>query len=602
MKPARLVKLWEKRMLHRLKIAARRAGNTDDFKLGALAFLVGLVGGAGAIVFRYLIALVRNAFFIQGGAALGFLGDAYIVLMPAAGLVLVGIIVRRWAMEAQGHGVPEVQYAVRKEGGYIRPRVAAVKTIASAICIGSGGSVGREGPIVQIGSTFGSIVGRIGKLPRPHVRLMVACGAAAGIGGTFNAPIAGVIFALEVILADFKTRAFGLIVIASVTATALCQAVLGKRPSFELVQIFTLNSAWELPLYALMGMILGLVALLYVRSVYWFEDSFERWRANPNLKAAAGGLFVGLMGYLGSDLIFGVGYEGIELCLRGAIGIKMLVLLVGLKILATSVTLGAGGSGGIFAPSLFIGAMGGGAFGMAAHSLFPGVCAPAGAYALVGMAAVFAGAAHAPITAIIILFEMTDDYKIILPLMLAAVISYLLSSLLGPDSIYDIKLRRRGGLTPDALPGSTLDHILVADAMTTKVRTVKPDVKIGELLDLMRRSNLRSFPVVDEDGKLAGIVTERDATQALMAGKGENETVQDCMTSVPATCLPGQSLRELLENFSAHGVRQMPVVDPKDNRKLLGLLSRDRILWAYGVLAKEYGKLARAGKREAKSL
>jgi CIC family chloride channel protein len=215
---------------------------------------------------------------------------------------------------------------------------------------------------------------------------------------------------------------------------------------------------------------------------------------------------------------------------------------------------------------------------------------------LVGMAAVFAGAAHAPITAIIILFEMTDDYKIILPLMLAAVISYLFSSILGPDSIYDIKLRRRGGLTPDSLSGSALDHILVADAMDTKVETVPADMKITELMELMRRSGRRSFPVLDADGRLAGIVTERDATGALMAGRGEQQAVRDCMTSKIVTCVSSQNLRNILENFTEQGVRQMPVVDEEDSGILVGLLSRDRILWAYGVLAAEYRRISTRGQ------
>ncbi len=433
-----LIRQSARRALHSVLDQLR---STENFGPLLLAVVVGLAGGAGAVVFRWLIAGAQHIFFDCGKQALWFMGKYHVIVAPLVGLVIVSVIVRKFATEARGHGVPEVMFAERDLGGRIRPRVAVVKALASALCIGSGGSVGREGPIVQIGSSVGSTLGQVLKLKTSEVRLLVACGAAAGIAGTFNAPLAGAIFAHEVILGSLKRRALALVVVASVTGTALSQWALGKAPSFQLPHPFSQKSPWEILLYAVMGLALGFVAVAYVRTLYFLEGLFERWRLHDDIKAAFGGLLVGILGYFIPDL-FGVGYSGVEKALRGELVLSVLLLMAALKILATSLTLAAGGSGGVFAPSLLIGATAGGAFGQLVNMLFPGITAPAGAYSLVGMAAVFAGAAHAPITSIIILFEMTDDYKIILPLMTGVVISYLVAVNLSPQSIYTIKLRR----------------------------------------------------------------------------------------------------------------------------------------------------------------
>jgi chloride channel protein, CIC family len=582
----------------RFKRVLTRLQNSGDLKIGAFVLAVGVLGGLGTVVFRDLIDAVKWLFFGQTRFLAQSLGSWYVILVPAFGITAVAYIVNRWAIEAKGHGVPEVQYAVRKQGGKIRPRVAFVKILASALCIGTGGSVGREGPIVQIGATLGSVLGQIGSLPTELVRLLVACGAAAGISGTFNAPIAGVIFALEVVLGSFSGRAFGFIVVSAITSTAIRQAIMGDTPSFQLAEVFQLRSPLELPLYLLMGLLLGALAILFVKSVYFFEDFMEKIRAHRLLKAALGGLAVGLLGYFGSPFLFGVGYDGIDSALKNGMAFKMLLLLALLKILATSLTLGAGGSGGIFAPSLFIGAMSGGAYGGVVNRLFPGVCASPGAYAMVGMAALFAGAAHAPITAIVILFEMTNDYRVILPLMLATVVSYLFSSTLAPDSIYFIKLRRRGGLVPDQAPSSVLDHILVADAMATGPETVLSEVKISEFAKQLYGSPNRSFPVLDREGFLVGMVSEKDVARALRDGKSEGKAVADIMTRDLFTCTPQQNLRSVLENCKDRSFRKIPVVDPGDKRVLRGLLARENIFWAYGELSNEYQNYQAQGRKE----
>jgi CIC family chloride channel protein len=576
-----------------------------------MAVTVGLLAAVGAILLRWLIRAVQWLFFDQGGRMSAALDTpwaewALFLLAPAVGMVLVSWMVRKWAPEAQGHGVPEVQYAVRKLGGRIRARVAAVKAVASAVSIGSGGSVGREGPIVQIGSSLGSTVGQTLGLGPGQTRILVAAGAAAAIGATFNAPIAGVMFAMEVILGSFAARSFGLVVIASVTATAISQAALGDSPAFSAADAFTLVSEWEFLLYLVLGVFTGLIALAYVQSVYWFEDAFDAWKSNPSLKALVGGLGVGLLGvgtllFFGSaslaaegeriPLLFGVGHEGVELALHGELTLQLMMALVVLKILATSITLGAGGSGGIFAPALFIGAMAGGAFGRVANDLIPALTAPPGAYALVGMAAVFAAATHAPITGIIILFEMTDNYQIILPLMFAVVVAHLMASAVYHDSIYSIKLRRKGALTAPKQELGVLDILLVTDAMSLQFETVPPDLPVEALAEKARSGKVRSWLVMEPEEGLMGIVTETDLEAAIVAGRAEESLVKDVMTTALTTCRPGETLRTAFKRFADRAVYQIPVVEDDDPRQVTGVLRRNELLWAFKELSDEHQRL-----------
>jgi CIC family chloride channel protein len=593
------------RILDHLLIPFRRWEN-----LGAilLAVFVGLAGGVGAIVFRALVEAARKLLFEGGGRALPWLGGAYVIVLPALGLVVVAFVIRHWAPETQGTGVPEVMFALRKQGGRIRPRVAAIKALTAALCIGSGGSVGREGPIVQIGAAVGSTVAQVLGLGSRQVRLLLACGAAAGVGGTFNAPMGGVIFAMEVILGNFGARSFGLVVISSVTATALCQAVLGAEPAFALQRVFALESYAELPIYLVLGLFAGAVALGYVQSVHGLEALLGRWRRHYLLKALLGGVGVGVIGYLGvrflgGPYLFGVGYDGIEAALKlgqtaeldwgvaGRMSFSVLLILVVLKIAATALTLASGGSGGSIAPALFIGAMAGGAFGSLANALFPEITAPPGAYALVGMAAVFAGSAHAPLTAILTLFEMTDEYQIILPLMIAVVISHLIASAVKADSIFTLKLRRRGGMTRAKSEPSVLDLIVVADAMSTEFMTVDRHQPVDQLAAEFHGGHERSACVLDSQRRLIGIVTEYDVETALMEGGADDRTVGDIMTRNVTCCTPDQRLREVIAMTRQQDVGQLPVVAKDDRTRVLGVLRRTELFWAYGELASEHERM-----------
>jgi len=544
------------------------------------AVIVGVGTGLGTIVFIRMIAWADHAFFINGAGLLGFLGSAYVIILPAIGGLIVGPIVYFIAPEAKGHGVPEVLTAITTAGGRIRPVVVVAKAVGSAITLGSGGSVGREGPIVQIGSALGSTIGQFTKLSERRVINLVASGAAAGIAATFNAPIAGVMFGLEVILGEFNVRTFSTIVVAAVSASAVSRSVLGDSPAF-VVPAYTLKSPWELPLYLGLGVVAGFGALLFVKTLYFLEDVFDDWKFPDYLKPAVGGLLLGVLGFFVPQ-VFGTGFKGIEAALTGQVGLTLLILLIFGKVLATSLTLGSGASGGVFAPALFTGAVLGGAYGQIMHMVFPNIVAPSGAYAMVGMAAVFAGAAHAPITAILILFEMTQDYRIILPLMFATVISTILSQWRESESVYTLKIKRRGIDVRARKDMDLMRTIQVKDAMTpvSKFTTVTPSTSAQELARLFQRTGHHGVVVLDQNHELYGVVTLMDLERALRSDR-KNITVADICTTNVLTAFPDETLDDALRHFGALDVGRIPVVSRQNPRRVVGVLRRSDIVHAY---------------------
>jgi CIC family chloride channel protein len=464
----------------------------------------------------------------------------------------------------------------------MRARVAVVKALASAICIGSGGSSGREGPIVQIGASIGSTIGQWFRLPEDWVKLFVACGAAGGISATFNAPIAGIFFAMELILRRFTPRNFILVGLSSITAAAISYAFWGNSPTFTTIPEYTWSSGWELPFYILLGIAAALIAKAFITVLYRSEDLFDAWHFPNYLKPIFGGLAVGLIGFFYPQ-IFGVGYEAMETALLGGFTAGLLIGLCFLKLVATSFTLGSGGSGGIFTPSFFIGAMLGAAFGSGAGALFPTVAPEPGAFGLVGMAAVFAAVAHAPITAILILFEMTRDYPIILPLMLAVITSTQIARRLSPDSIYTLKLRRMG---VKILQGEMdpLMFVTIGEVMTSNYPTVSIDMPIMELSRKLENSGHHGFPVTDEEGHFYGMVTISDVEEGLQK-ENPDLTVGDIATRNPVTAYPDQSVHDILLRLGTMDVGRIPVVARDDPLQLLGVLRRHDIIRAYSRAA-----------------
>ena len=472
------------------------------------ALLIGLGGGLFAVAFRKLIGLGNCIGWFESEYTLDLIRGIpfwWKIIVPSLGGLLCGLIIYYFAREAKGHGVPEVMEAVALKGGRIRPRVVIAKMFASAISISSGGSVGREGPIVQIGSAFGSTIGQWLRIDERRLRTFVGCGAAAGIAATFNAPVAGALFAAEIILGDFGVRYFSPVVISSVAATVVGHYFLGDVPAFDVPE-YSLVQPYELFAYAVLGILAGLAALAFIRVLYAGEDLFDKLPLRAPLRAMLGGAMIGLIG-LQYPHVFGVGYEAIEEALRGQMVWHLLLMLVVVKIVAVSITIGSGGSGGIFAPSLFIGAMLGGAVGTVVHTLWPASTAGPGAYALVGMGAVVAAGTHAPITAILIIFELTADYKIILPLMISCIIATLLATRVQTASIYTLKLLRRGVDVHAGRAVSVLRDVLVRDGMRADAVTVRPGEALMPVISRFTEHPGISIFVVGDDRRLLGVIT-----------------------------------------------------------------------------------------------
>jgi len=494
----------------------------------ALAVTVGAGAGLGSIAFRWLIVTFTHLFSGHADYAgagreanphVPGLGPFFVVLAPVVGGLLYGPLVDRFAKEARGHGVPEVMLAVAQRGGRINPQVSVVKALASALCIGSGGSVGREGPIVQIGSALGSTLGRVVKISEDRMRLLVACGAAGGIAATFNAPLAGVFFSMELILGAFSVEAFGATVLSSVTASIIGRAAFGDT-AFLTLPAFHVEHLGQYGLFAVLGVLAGAVGVGFTRILYWIEDACDwAWRGPEWLRPAVGGLLLGVV-LLVLPEMYGVGYPVLEKAAHGGYLAGFLLLLLVGKILATSLTIGIGGSGGVFAPSLFIGAMLGAAYGATAHQLLPSTAGAVGAYALVGMGAVFAGASRAPITAVVILFELTGQYSIILPLMLAIVLATLTSRLLSRDTVYTLKLRRRGIDLNAPAPGAAIGSQTVEEVMEPLPEPLSATAELAEAGDLLVRSDHGALPVMDTEGRYLGTLTARSVAEALAERPG----------------------------------------------------------------------------------
>ena len=585
------------------------------------AIAVGVGTGLGAVGFIRLIDLVQRLFFEGGGNTFGFLGRILIVVIPMVGGLLAGPIIAYFSSEAKGHGVPEVMQAIALRGGRIRPRVVVAKIVASSLCIGSGGSAGHEGPIVQVGAALGSSIGQWLHLSDNRVRNLVACGSAAGIAATFNAPIAGVVFAMEIIMGELHLGDLGNVVISALTASTIARIFLGEQPAFAIPR-YGVFTSWEILLYIVLGILAGFVAVWFTRTLYWFEDRFDEWKFPNALKPAVGGLLLGGMaffypmvlglgfvpsqqGLMGLPIsqnvphVFGSGFPVIEAALLGQLPFWLLFALILLKPLATSLTLGSGNSGGIFAPSLFTGAMLGGAMGSLLEKYTPGLTAGPGAFAVIGMAAVFAGAAHAPFTAILIVFEMTDDYRMIIPLMAAVIVSVLVARRLQKESIYTLKLARRGIRLYRGRDLDVMESVTVEEVMVKKPVSVKMDMPVSVLAERFIETGRHGFPVLDHQGRLFGVVSLEDYRQALSGDpeRMKSLSVGEITTRDVVTVFPDETVGVALRRMAPRDISRLPVVLREDVHRLVGMVRRNDIVRAYefGVTRNEERRM-RASK------
>ncbi|MYZ50174.1 CBS domain-containing protein [Rhizobiales bacterium L72] len=491
--------------------------------LCVVAFSIGVVAAVGAVIFRYMISFVHNLFF---NGTIGFFYDAnqfeaaspygpLVILAPVIGGLIVVFLVQTFAPEAKGHGVPEVMYAVYHKNGDVRGVVAVVKSIASAISIGSGASVGREGPIIQIGSSFGSTIARALRLPRWQKINLLAAGAGAGIAATFNTPLGGVLFAVELLLPEVSGRTFLPVVVATATATYLGRIALGLDPAF-FVPLSAVDPQHAIDLaqlvgFALLGLLAGVASWAFVRVLAFCEDVFPKLPGNAYTQNIVGMLAIGLMSYAfllatGHYHVAGVGYATIQSIVSGdSYGVGLLLVLLAGKVLATSISLGAGASGGVFSPSLFIGATLGGAVGALGAYLLPGHGFSAAEFAVVGMGALVGGATGASMTAIVMIFEMTRDYNVIVPLVLAVALAVGVRRWLVTENIYTIKLRGRGRPIPTIRHTNMYLVQQAQDLMSRNFLVLPAETKVADALTAIAGSP-GTHLVVTEEGRIVGFV------------------------------------------------------------------------------------------------
>ena len=488
----------------------------SEFYLLLLALIIGVLTGFGAYLLNIIVDGIRWFFYDQGGKE--FISAYWMnylrILFPAVGGLFVGLMAYYLSPEVKGHGIPSVMEAVANKGGYIRRRVSILTSLNSGMTIGSGGSAGKEGPIVQIGAAIGSSVGQMFHVSQQRMKILVGCGTAAGLAAVFNAPIAGVVFTIELILGDYSLKAFTPIVVSSVTATAISNYFIDPNPIFQ-IPVYAIQTPWEFPLFLLMGMLGGVVSVIFIRSLYKIEDFFEERVKLPNyFKPALGGLLTGMIAFWFPE-VYGFNDFATHNALISEPGMLILLVLIIAKILATSFTLGSGGTGGLFTPSLFIGAMFGALFGEFSKTLFPGLIAPVGAYALVGMGVIVAGTIHAPLSALLIIFEVTRDYNIILPLMLGTVSSTLIARWIEKESIYTMKLSLFTSRIEHGVNIDILKHMKIKSLINTQAPFIRANASFNEVLNTFINSKNTTFPVVDHKDKVIGIITMRDVRPLL---------------------------------------------------------------------------------------
>ncbi len=553
----------------------------DQLFVIAMAVLIGISGGYLSVGFRSLIDIFRN--ILWHDVLSDLISPVMVsILVPALGIAAVAAFVKRFAPEAKGHGVPEVMAAVATRNGLIRMRVVIIKALASAFSIASGAAVGREGPIVQIGSAFGSTMGQLFQVSQRRMKTFIGCGTAAGIAATFNAPIAGAIFASEVVLGDFSAAAVGPVIISSVFATVISRGVYGNFPAF-IPPVYELNSPYEIIFYAVLGIITGAAGLLFIRALYFSEDVFDGLSLPVSVKGLIGGLVMGGFAVF-IPQVMGVGYESMDQILADEMPFVLAGVLLAGKMIATSVSLGAGASGGVFAPSLFMGAMLGGLTGSLFHSLYPDVAAAPGAYALVGMAAMVAATTHAPVTAILIIFELTSEYTIILPLMVSSIVAMVISSRFTDGNIYTLKLKRRGLDIESGTELNILNRLEISSLMTDSVHTLPEDSNVNELLERMSGSDDLILYVVNSDGILTGLITQGMMRRFIwrLEDFPANAGVNDIARQQYPSAMPDTPIPVVLKAMLEHDMMGIPVVD--EHNRLLGQVMRKDILFEYQEL------------------
>jgi CIC family chloride channel protein len=569
-----------------------RLAEPAQFRMVLMSFLaggIGLLAGLIAYALYKLIGLFTNIAFYHRLTAefisprhnqLGY----WVILVPVVGGIIVGFMAKYGSSKIKGHGIPEAMEAVLFNRSRIQPRVAILKPISAAIAIGTGGPFGAEGPIIQTGGAVGSLIGQVLHTTASERKVLLACGAAAGMSATFNTPIAGVILAIELLLFEFKSRSFIPLVIASTLATAVHMQLLGAGPMFK-VAAMDFGIPRALPFYVLLGAVCGLAAVGFSKLLYWTEDQFEKLPIDELWWPAIGALGLGIIGYF-VPRVLGVGYDTIGDILNASLAWKLLLVVMLAKSVALVISLGSGTSGGLLAPMFMSSAAMGGVFALGMNRIFPTANLSAGAFALVAMGAVFGSASRATFSFIIFAFEITRDYNSVLPLMLVSVIADGIAMLLMPRaSIMTEKLARRGLYIHQEYETDVLQQVVVAETMDTNVPVLAAEMKINELSDRISRhdpevSRHQGMFVLDATGKLSGMITRGDLMRALAKDPGGNTTVLDAASRNLVVTYPDESLHEAAAKMLRNNIGRLPVVDRNQPHQLLGYLGRSGILAA----------------------
>ncbi len=559
----------------------------ENIILLVTAALIGLLAGVAIIVFREAVELVHEFVFVQGYELLR-IGEGgwrrfLLPLIPMFGMVLLIPLSLLFPGKVNGYGFTRFLHRVNLENGVINAKNIFIKIAATAITIGSGNSAGVEGPIAQIGGALGSQVGQKFRVSGARIKVYIAAGSAGAIAGIFNAPIAGIFFAAEIVLlGTYEISSFAALVIASAMATVVSRAYYGEIPAFPIPDYHMVNPFVEMPLYAIMALIFGLLAVVHIRFFYFVRDKFQDLPIHAQIKPVIGAFMVGSIGIVFPQ-IMGDGYEFIELALAGHGIIWLMLALIAMKSIATAITLGAGGAGGVFAPSLFIGAAAGGAFGAVVHYLMPEYTASSGAYATIGIGAFLAASTHAPMTAMFLLFEMTGNYKIIVPIMLTAIMATVTASKFYRDSIDTVDFTREGIDIHEGREVAILKSIRVGKALTEEVDFISDTANINQLLELFAMAkDSFYFPVINHTGRMVGVVSMQDVKTIL-----HDEEQRVCFL-VGAICshdvismTPDDNLYEAMQLFDVKGLEEIPVVESKEDPWVLGMIKRRDVIAAY---------------------
>jgi CIC family chloride channel protein len=563
-----------------------------QFRIVLVSFLaagIGLVAGGVAFLLYKLIGLFTNLFFFHRwdatfvSARLNHLG-LWVIVTPVVGGIIVGIMAKYGTPKIKGHGIPEAMEAVLVNRSRIEPRVAILKPISAAIAIGTGGPFGAEGPIIQTGGAVGSLVGQVFHTTASERKVLLACGAAAGMSATFNTPIAGVILAIELLLFEFKSRSFIPLVIASTLATAVHMQLLGAGPMFSVAPMdFGIPRA--LPFYLVLGVLCGLAAVGFSKLLYWVEDQFEKLPIDDMWWPAIGALGLGIIGYFVPRAL-GVGYDTIGDILNAQLALKLLIVVMLAKAVALVISLGSGTSGGLLAPMFMSSAALGGVFALVVNRLFPSANLAAGAFALVAMGAVFGAASRATFSFIIFAFEITRDYNAVLPLMLVSVIADGIAMLFMPkSSIMTEKLARRGLRIHQDYETDVMQQVSVSETMDQNVPTIPATMRVAELAERIAKhdpavSQHQGLFIVDEEGKLSGLITRGDILRALDGDPAGVNSVLEAGSRTLIVTYPDELISEASEKMLHSDIGRLPVVDRNDPRKLVGYLGRQGVMSA----------------------